>query len=152
MKDFLLGFKRQIIGCVYALFVYLEISVDVVKCLFWLIVVDTLTGIIKSIVLSLDITFNKLFKGMISKIVFLCIPVTLALMGKGLGYEYGIFIKLVMDLLLISEAISIFGNILSVRTKVEVKNYDAITMIIKSIRNFCIKIFEGLIKNINTEK
>lgn len=148
MKDLLLTFKTQAILVIYSLFLYLDLSIDTAKVMFWLVVLDTITGFVKSLVLSKKITLKKLVMGIISKIYIICIPVTLALMGKGIGYEFGLFIELVIDILIVGESISIFGNILSTRNKEEVKNFDAVGIILKTIRIKLISIFESLITKV----
>ena len=77
------------------------------------------------------------------------IPTALALMSKGLNYNFKWFVTVVMDLLIVSDGISIISNIIAIKTKKEVENFDAMTLILKSIRNRLIQLFKKLLVTID---
>lgn len=133
----------------YGIFIYLEIDQEIVKVLFYLMVIDTFLGIIKTFVLNNIFTFNKLALGFVSKLAVLLIPTALALMSKGLNYNFKWFVTLVMNLLIVSDGISIISNIIAIKTKKEVENFDAMTLLLKSIRNGLIQFFKKLITTID---
>jgi hypothetical protein len=54
-----------------------------------------------------------------------------------------------MDLLIVSDGISIISNIIAIKTKKEVENFDAMTLILKSIRNRLIQLFKKLLVTID---
>jgi hypothetical protein len=133
----------------YAIFIYLEIDTGIVKVLFYLIVMDTFLGIIKTIVLNNKFSFKKLAVGFVSKLAVLVIPTALALMSKGLDYDFNWCVTIVMDLLIVSDGISIISNIIAIKTKKEVENFDAMTLILKSIRNRLIQLLKKLLITID---
>lgn len=132
----------------YSIFIYLEIDGDTVKILFWLMVIDTVFGIAKVFSLGQEFNLRKLVLGIISKLSLLVIPLTIALIGKGLSYDFKVFVDVVLKILIVSDGISILTNILSIRTKREVKNVDIITALLITIRKYFIKLANGFLKNI----
>lgn len=70
-------------------------------------------------------------------------------MSKGLNYNFKWFVTVVMDLLIVSDGISIISNIIAIKTKKEVENFDAMTLILKSIRNRLIQLFKKLLVTID---
>ncbi|HEY1194292.1 phage holin family protein [Flavobacterium sp.] len=133
----------------YAIFIYLEMDTGIVKVLFYLMIMDTFLGVTKTIVLNNHFTFKKLAVGFVSKLAVLLIPTALALMSKGLNYNFNWFVTVVMDLLIVSDGISIISNIIAIKTKKEVENFDAMTLILKSVRNGLIQIFKKLLITID---
>ncbi|MFT5890883.1 MAG: toxin secretion/phage lysis holin [Dokdonia sp.] len=136
----------------YSLFVYLEIDVELLKVLFCLMLIDTFLGVIKVIVLEKIFSFKRLIQGLVSKIAILLIPISLTLMGKGLNYDFKWFVTLVIDLLIVSDGISIFSNAIAIRTKKEVKNFDALTTLLKTVRCSLIKLFTRFLDTIDEKK
>lgn len=133
----------------YGIFIYLEMDREIVKVLFYLMVIDTALGIIKTIVLNIFFSFKKLALGFVSKLAVLLIPTALALMSKGLSYNFKWFVTIVMDLLIVSDGISIISNIIAIKTKREVENFDAMTVILKSVRNSLIQLFKKILVTID---
>lgn len=133
----------------YGIFMYLEMDTGIVKVLFYLMVMDTFLGVIKTIVLNNQFSFKKLVLGFVSKLAVLLIPTALALMSKGLNYNFKWFVTIVMDLLIVSDGISIISNIIAIKTKKEVENFDAMTLTLKAIRNGLIQLFKRLLVTID---
>ena len=133
----------------YGIFIYLEMDREIVKVLFYLMVIDTALGIIKTIVLNNFFSFKKLALGFVSKPAVLLIPTALALMSKGLSYNFKWFVTIVMDLLIVSDGISIISNIIAIKTKREVENFDAMTVILKSVRNSLIQLLKKILVTID---
>ncbi|MBE8725784.1 phage holin family protein [Flavobacterium hungaricum] len=133
----------------YLVFIYLDMDTGIVRVLFYLMVMDTFLGIVKTIVLNNAFSFKKLALGFVSKLAVLLIPTALALMSKGLNYNFKWFVTIVVDLLIVSDGISIISNIIAIKTKKEVENFDAMTLILKSIRNRLILLFKRLLITID---
>nr|WP_315175616.1 phage holin family protein [uncultured Flavobacterium sp.] len=129
----------------YGIFMYLEMDTGIVKVLFYLMVMDTFLGVIKTIVLNNQFSFKKLVLGFVSKLAVLLVPTALALMSKGLNYNFKWFVTIVMDLLIVSDGISIITNSIAIKTKKEVENFDAMTLMLKSIRNRLVQLFKKLL-------
>ncbi|MEM0575180.1 phage holin family protein [Flavobacterium polysaccharolyticum] len=129
----------------YGIFMYLEMDTGIVKVLFYLMVMDTFLGVIKTIVLNDQFSFKKLVIGFVSKLAVLLVPTALALMSKGLNYNFKWFVTIVMDLLIVSDGISIISNSIAIKTKKEVENFDAMTLMLKLIRNRLVQLFKRLL-------
>ena len=141
-------FSQEIKLMLYGVCLFLEIDQNIIKILFFLMLIDTFLGVVKNVVLKGTFSLKILLFGFVSKLAIILIPVTLALMGKGMNYNFNVFVTVAIDLLLVSEGISIFSNGLAIKTKKEVENFDAITLVIKAIRTALINLFKGLSNNI----
>jgi hypothetical protein len=119
---------------IYTFFIYLGIEVDIVKVLFALMFLDTALGMIKAGVLKQAITFEKLLLGIITKLSVLIIPMVIALVAKGLSFDFHWFVLAILNILIVAEGFSSIGNILSIKSKKRVENVDFITLLLKVIR------------------
>jgi hypothetical protein len=142
------GYSNELKLFLYGIFIYLEMDIEIVKVLFYLMVMDTFLGIIKTIVLNNPFSFKKLALGFVSKLAVLLIPTALALMSKGLNYNFKWFVTIVMDLLIVSDGISIISNSIAIKTKKEVEDFDAMTLMLKTLRSSLIKLFKRLLVTI----
>lgn len=149
-SDFIGEYLHEIKLIVYVVFVGLNINVDVVKLLSWLMIIDSFLGVVKTIrIPELTFTFKKLLWGLVSKSFLLLVPVILALCGLALGYDFKWLVDVVLKILIVSETISSITNILSVREKKEIKNTDYISVMLHAIRKFFTSKIDKFIKNIN---
>lgn len=117
---------------------YLEISQEPFTLFAILLIIDYLTGVMKAKVLGITITSNKMKYGIISKLSLLLIPITIAIGAKAVGADSHHILLAGMYILIFSEVYSIIGNIYSIRTKEELPEYDAVSVIGKKIRTFLI--------------
>ena len=132
----------------YSAFAFLNIDLDVAYIIMWLMLVDTLTGIIKSLVVKkLKLPFAAFFTGILTKFVLLLIPMLVSLTAVGLGYEFKWVIESSLRLIVLSESISIFTNILSVKKREVIQNKDYLSLILTLIRGKLINMFEALAKD-----
>ena len=145
----ILEFLNELYIIIYSFLTYLQIDAEIVKVLFYLMGIDTFLGIVKTIVLGRVFSFRKLALGIISELAVLSIPTALALMSIGLNYNFKWFVTIVMDLLIVSDGISIMSNIIAIKTKKEMENFDALTLILKSIRSRLIQLLKRLLTTIN---
>lgn len=118
----------------YLVFAYLEIDIEVFIILIGFMCMDSLIGSIASVRIGNPFSFKKLLWGFCLKLCFLIIPLIVALLGKGLGHNYGLGVDIVMKVLILSEAYSIFGNIYTAKNKKKVHKMDVISMVLKSSR------------------
>lgn len=119
---------------VYSFFAYLGIDANVVEVLFILMVVDTILGSVKAIQLGNKFTFKKLMWGIVTKLSVLIIPMVIALVAKGLSFDFKWFVLAILNILIVAEGFSAISNILSIKTKKNVENVDFISMLLKSVR------------------
>ena len=123
----------------YVVFTYLSIDQEAFFILMGLLCIDSFVGAIKEIRLGSEFSFKVMLCGISMKLLFLIVPVTLALMGKALGYDWTIVIKIVMGILTVSEGYSIVSNVYMAKAKKRVKKVDVISLMLVNTR--------GLLKN-----
>ena len=136
----------------YVLFIYLGMGTDVVKILFCLMVIDSILGIIKALRLGEKVSIKILVWGIITKLLLLVIPMTVALIAKGLSFDLTQFVVIIIDIIVVSEGISIITNIISIKTKQQLENTDFITKLLISIKNVLTFAMKKLFKAIDDEK
>lgn len=143
---------QEIKTALYLFFMFLNLDMDIVKILSILMITDTVLGALKSMFLKdLKFTFRKLLWGIISKATILTIPMVLALVALGLGFDFKWLVSLVLKILVISEAISSITNILSIRKKQNIENTDYISSMLRGLREFLKKTVEKAVYNINKD-
>lgn len=139
-------------GFIYGSFVFLDMNFDVVKVLGTLMALDTVLGVVKTIVLGKKFSFKKLIFGIITKISVLVVPMVLALVAKGLSFDFSFFVNAVLDLLVIAEAFSAVTNVISIKEKKELENSDFITNLLKRVRSGLSKLMQTLTNTIDPEE
>ena len=139
---------NEIKAAIYSAFVFLNINTDVVKVLMILMFFDTVFGLWKSFVMEKPIKVKILLEGVVSKAMILLIPMVLALVSKGLGYDFKILPDTVLKILVVAEGFSIFTSWYVIRTKKEPENIDIITMLISSIRKGLMSILNIWLKKV----
>jgi len=118
----------------YAIFTYLNLNQETFSILMILMCIDSLLGAVKAVRLGRDFQFKTMLWGITMKLIFLMIPVTLALMAKSLGYDFVVAINIVMAILTVSEGYSIMGNIYMAKNKVILKKMDVVSGLLIAIR------------------
>lgn len=139
--DIIERYANEIKTAIYSAFIFLNIDTDIVKVLMILMFLDTVFGIGKSHVMGRYFSFKRLFEGIISKSGILLLPLVVALVGKGLGYDFKFLPELIIKLLVTAEGLSILTSFYTIRTKKEPKDVDFISLIIISIRKGLMKVF-----------
>jgi len=64
IKEAIYNHLNEIKTTLYLVFVFLNIDTDIVKILTFLMLIDTISGIIKSFIISSDFSFKLLFFGL----------------------------------------------------------------------------------------
>jgi toxin secretion/phage lysis holin len=141
-NEILCKYANEIKNTIYITFAFLNIDLDIVKILMVLMLFDTAFGVIRSLVLGDKFSFKMLFFGLSTKMLILLIPMTLALVGKGLKYDFTPMVNVVMKVLVVAEGISIFTSMYSIKTKSKVENVDFISMLLNSIRKGLTKLLK----------
>jgi phage-related holin len=132
----------------YTIFAFLNIDIKIVEILFYLVIIDMICGIIKSIVVKkLIFNFKDLYLGLLTKFVIILIPMLVSLTALGLGIEFIWVTELALRLLVLSESISILSNIISIKQRKEVANRDYLSLILNYIRNLFIGLIDKIINN-----
>lgn len=129
-----------LVWCFAIFFAWLDIDFNMLSAFGFLLVVDYLTGIGKAYKLGHSITSNKMKYGIISKLSLVLIPLALAAAAKGLGTNSMVIVETSMTILIVSELYSIIGNYYSMKTGLEMPEYDAITILGKRLRGVLIRL------------
>jgi len=122
--------------------VFIGLSVESYGVLAALIVLDVVTGIWRVAVIEGGdyVTSWKAINGLVSKFLFLLIPVTVAYMGHGMGIDLIALAKTALSLLTLATGYSIIGNIYGIRTGKVVKEFDAVRLILGQIERLLAKV------------
>lgn len=108
------------------------VKAAVFEALIGLMVLDTLSGIIKWLMIDkVSVRSNSLKDGVLRKVIALFIPLTIGLLTRAAGFENDVFLSAVFAILCLAEGYSIFGNLYCAVTKKNVKEYDALSAILK---------------------
>ena len=107
----------------------------------FLMFLDLFSGMVKAHRNNVAITSRRLSAGVLSKLMVLLVPLTVALIAKGIEIDLRWLVSFSVSLLIVAEGYSVIGNIYSVRTGEAVTEIDAISVILKKLR----KIIENLL-------
>jgi len=114
---------------------YLGVPIEPFSLLAFLIMIDFITGVWKAHSLGVEVTSNKAKYGVLSKFSLLIIPIVMGAGARALGQNSTEFFVYGLNLLIVSEVYSTIGNIYSLRTKQELPEWDAISLIGKKMRD-----------------
>lgn len=114
---------------------YIGLNKEMMMLFSVLLIIDYITGVGKAAVLKHDITSYKMKYGLASKLVLIFIPVTLAIAAKILGKDFSDILFTGINILVLSEVYSIFGNVYSMKKKKELPEIDAISELASFIRD-----------------
>lgn len=141
-------YSNELKSLIYGAILFLQIEIDVALILISLMCLDTLFGMIKATLIeTLTFSWKALFKGLCVKLIILLIPMTVALVAKGLGMsDFKILVAVVMKALVISEGSSIWNSFLSIKKGEEIKQTDLVAVLIERISSYFKSIFDKLTK------
>ena len=122
---------------------YLEIDISKLVILSLLMMFDLLTGTVKAFSSREDITSRRLSAGFLSKVMVLLIPLTVAIMAKGLEVDMRWLVTFTISILIVAEAYSVVGNIYTIKTGETVKEIDAVSAIVKALGRFLENMLKG---------
>lgn len=108
-----------------------------------LLLLDFITGVGKARALNHNITSDKMKYGIISKMSLVIIPLVLGIAAKATQMPSENILFIGMNILILSETYSIIGNVYAMRTKDELPEYDALSLLGKKIRSMLIKMSGG---------
>jgi hypothetical protein len=127
--------KTQIMKLLgYGVFAYLDIPIEIFNILVTFILLDTCFGVLKAYRLGQNVRIKLLLWGFCLKISILILPLIVALLAKGLQMDFVLLIDIVIKILILSEAYSVFGNIYAIKNKKELKKMDIISMALIAFR------------------
>lgn len=114
---------------------YTCINEEVFAIFVVLILIDFITGVMKSWSNKIEITSKRMRWGIASKFSLILIPIVIGLGAKALGQNADALFTYGMNLLILSEVYSIIGNIYNIRTGKNLPEWDVIALFASRIRN-----------------
>lgn len=129
----------------YVLAGFVGISYDAYSAFATLMILDVITGVLASAKVSgwRSITSKRLSFGLISKLLLLFIPLSIALAGKSVGSNLENLVDSSFFVLTVSELYSVIGNIYTVKFGIRVPEFDAISIVLGNIRRLLEKLPTG---------
>lgn len=125
------------VAVVIATAAFFEITPISVVVLSVLIILDVITGIIKSGAIYgwQSVRSKVLQRGVMAKLLLLMVPFVVAFIGKGVGISLSYVAQSSINLLILSEGYSIIGNVYAVRTGTDKQEFDAVAYVLRGIKN-----------------
>ena len=136
----------------YSMFAFLDIDINIIILLKWLIMLDMATGVIKTLrIPESKFSMKRFWSGLLAKCVLIFIPITVALVLKAFTEDASNFVDGVLKLIILAEGISVFVNLMSIHKRKEIESQDYLYLIMKMIRRFFDKRFQEILKNNDEE-
>ncbi len=109
---------------------------DALTALMFLMVLDTITGIMKSAIIygGRSVKSTIITAGVASKAIVLAVPLAIIIMGKGIGIDLTDYLYGVVSVFIVAETYSVLGNVYAARVKKDIQEFDVISFTIKKIR------------------
>lgn len=121
----------------YFLMVFVHLSPESYSILGVLMIVDTVTGIVRSGVIDgwQTVTSHELSTGILAKGTLILVPLLIALASRGVGFNLTIIASTTLDILILSELYSSLSNIQSIRLRRQVLEFDAVNYVLSKLRD-----------------
>lgn len=126
---------------------YINVDSSLFVGLSIMMVLDWITGVFKSRSLGITISSKRAERGILEKSALLIIPLSIAYVAKIINIPLGVTIKTMFSLLIVAELYSIIGNCYCIYTGEDHKEYDAVTAVLKYVRNAIRKPLSKLLKD-----
>ena len=130
---------------IYFILAYLGVEVESFLILMIFMVMDSVLGAVKALRLGNRFSFKKMLWGYVLKLCFLIVPLTIALLGKSLGYNFHAAVNVTISILTVAEAYSIIGNIYAAKNKVEIEKLDAVSLLLIYVRKSIKRVLDVLL-------
>lgn len=132
-------------GIFVPLFAYTGVNEELVLILSLLIFLDITTAIIREWITGGKIESRTLWIGVASKLLLICVPFVLILIGKGASIDFTPISKLALSTFIVFEGYSILGNIVQIRLKDKtIHEQDAITLVLRKAQEIIKNIINTL--------
>lgn len=114
----------------------LGIKYDIIVAFSFLMLIDVVTGILVSARVDgwVSITSKRLAFGVLSKLLLLLIPISIALAASVVEEDFSFLVRSTISILALAEAYSITGNIYAIKVGERIPEFDAISVILRKIR------------------
>lgn len=132
--------KEAILNFLYIPFIaflnFIKLDATVVALYALLLAIDIFTGVLKAIKLGNKPTSKSFLIGIMAKLTFLLIPITIAVAAKGIGLDLTSFVTTVIAALMLNEVYSTIANIYTINTGIPAAEFDVLSKLLKFIRDF----------------
>jgi phage-related holin len=128
---------------------YLNLAQESVMILTILIVLDFTTWIIKSKRIGEEIRSKKGVLWILSKLLLILIPITIALVGKWVWIDLLWLVSWAFAMIIVSEWYSVISNITIIITWKKTKEEDALSIVLHHILDTFKKVLNWIIKDYN---
>lgn len=120
----------------YILAGILGIKYDIIAAFTLLMLIDVATGILVSARVDgwVSITSKRLAFGVLSKLLLLLIPISIALAASAVEEDFSFLVRSTISILALAESYSIIGNIYAIKVGERIPEFDAISVILRKIR------------------
>lgn len=115
---------------------YLDLPLEPVKALFFLVMLDFVTGIMKAVATDAPVSSARMKKGALTKIAVLLVPIIIAVTARGVGENFNNVIEVSLWMLVIAEGYSNISNVHAIKTKKELPEWDVIAILGKKFREY----------------
>lgn len=116
---------------------YLGLSIENYGILATLMFLDLITGIVRSGIIHgwRSVTSRIATIGILTKMTMILIPLVIALAAKGVGMNLLVVAQMALGTMILSEAYSVLGNIQAIRIRKDIKEFDAINLLLTKVRS-----------------
>lgn len=125
---------------------YVEIKDKILVAVLIALILDTVLGSAKAKKLGIKPTSREGWRGLQAKLLGLLLVGGVGAILKLLGFSIGIFINSILVILVVYEVYSAVGNFYTMRTGIKVKEYDAVSIVLKLVLDKLKAIGDVLIK------
>lgn len=130
------------------LFVYLDIPQEQLSILVALMVIDFITWVSKWLRINpKKITSHEATMGVLKKITVLIAIFAVALAGKSVGFQMEGFLVWTIAIITVAELYSILQNCYAVMTGTILSEFDALSLVIRSLGEMVRNMLEKLLEN-----
>lgn len=101
-----------------------------------LMLIDVFTGILRAFLVEggRSVRSATLKRGVLAKLLMLTALFSVALTGKGLGFDISGLVQAAVNVLILGELYSILGNVHSVRTGNQKVEFDAVAFLLERVK------------------
>jgi len=117
-------------------FAWTGVNMEAVYSLAVLVLADIGTGVWRELAMERKPRSRRLAGGLLSKLLFVLIPVVLAVAAKGIQLDISPLVYASIGVLILGEVYSIIGNIATITTGEEMPEFDALSLVLKKIRAY----------------
>jgi phage-related holin len=121
----------------YVIAALIGVEHGVVEAFACLLVFDVITGVAASAKIDgwRSVTSHRLGFGVLAKLLFILVPVSIALAGVVIGQNLQVIVSSSLSVLALSEAYSVIANLYAIHYGKRVPEFDALSIVLRNIFN-----------------